>query len=655
MALLTVLGYDNVGPDFSTEDVFHPDFIFYDATETLIRYQIDGQAWLYVYGPFVIDGNGVISGDVTSVELRTADGATIVASVTGITLPFPDFDEKLRRVNASNTEAVLDSTVFSGNDSMDGGAGIDLLDGSDGADTINGNDGDDSLIGNNGDDTLNGGNGNDYLEGGFDNDLIEGGAGDDILAGGPGDDTLVPGSGNDHVIGGGGFDIVDFSDAASGLIIDVFGDIWDGGAAGDTVEAVSGIIGSAFADSILATAPSATEPFVLVGNGGNDTLVGGTGDDTLLSKGDPTDTDLMQGGLGNDSIVADGSFLALMYGEAGDDTIVGGAGFAWMVGGPGADTYVAGTGINVVSYSDASGVGVLLDLRTPANSTGDAAGDVIPADITIFVTTNLDDTVIASDADGTTHLFNGNDSFVGGSGLDIVAGYDGKDTIHGNDGNDFLMGNGGDDLLHGGAGQDGLIGDDGNDTIYGGLGNDVANGLDGQDLVLGEEGDDFLMGGAGNDTIHGGLGNDVLVGGAFYNETASDLDSLFGGEGNDFLLVGLAGKAWLDGGTGNDIIYGGPGNDTIIGGAGSDNLFGFGGTDTFLFNAADIVAGDFDVISDLGTNETIMLPIAYNTSYFISSNGDGSVSLVIPVAGGMFGIYILNSSEFIVRASLDFF
>jgi hypothetical protein len=85
-------------------------------------------------------------------------------------------------------------------------SGNDLLIGGDSNDRLSGLRGDDSLYGNGGDDQLYGGNDNDYLAGGSGNDYLDGGNGNDYLAGGSGNDHLIDSSGNNTLIGGDGND-----------------------------------------------------------------------------------------------------------------------------------------------------------------------------------------------------------------------------------------------------------------------------------------------------------------------------------------------------------------------------------------------------------------------------------------------------------------
>jgi Ca2+-binding RTX toxin-like protein len=73
---------------------------------------------------------------------------------------------------------------------------------------IDGTDEDDDIIGSDGDDTIDAGDGDDVVCGAAGNDSIAGGDGDDAIRGDTGDDDLDGGEGRDTVVGDGGNDTV---------------------------------------------------------------------------------------------------------------------------------------------------------------------------------------------------------------------------------------------------------------------------------------------------------------------------------------------------------------------------------------------------------------------------------------------------------------
>ena len=208
-------------------------------------------------------------------------------------------------------------------------------------------------------------------------------------------------------------------------------------------------------------------------------------------------------------------------------------------------------------------------------------------------------------------LDDGVDTFIGGSGTDLINGGTGDDTLSGGDGINILLGGTGNDLIQGGADADILVGEDGTDRIEGGSGGDFLDGGAGSDTLDGGAGDDFLFGGDGADTLDGGLGDDVLTGG-------NGADVLNGGEGNDILFAGTLGERdlslaeWFefaetsiqpeglfqatlpDDGV-SDTVFGADVNDIMILGGG-DEAEGGDGSDVFILLAER--TGDPVIITD---------------------------------------------------------
>ncbi len=132
----------------------------------------------------------------------------------------------------------------------------------------------------------------------------------------------------------------------------------------------------------------------------------------------------------------------------------------------------------------------------------------------------------------------------------VLGGSSGNDTLLGGNGIDALWGDDGDDRLDAGMEVD---------LVFGGGGNDVITdqgGGDG-DFLKGEEGDDVIANGSGIDIMMGGSGKDAIFGGV-------DSVEVFAGEGDDFVLGGNAADVIL-GFEGDDWIEGGPGFDGIDG------------------------------------------------------------------------------------------
>ena len=459
-----------------------------------------------------------------------------------------------------------------GNDRLSGGLGDDALAASSGEDTVDYTgvgavlvinlttqlaigEGTDTLgsvehaVGGLGNDTIVGSLLNNTLDGGPGNDTLSGGPGNDSLLGGDGADVLRPEGGADTVNGGDGNDTVDYSTAAGQITASLLtGSGGTNGDASDTDTYTSGtiehIVGSPQADS-------------LTGNGNANTLSGLGGADRL-------------------------------DGDAGDDTLIGGAGGDTLIGGGGSDT---------ADYSTAAGLTV--DLRTPANNTGDAAGDTY----TTTATTTPVENLTGSPGNDTLAGDVNNNVLTGGAGIDTVsyAGAtaavnvslavatgqntgDGTDTLSGFENvtgspqNDSLEGNGVDNVLNGGAGIDTVTFANAGSGITANLATGVATGAGSDTLtafehLTGSAHDDILTGTDGDNTITGGGGNDTVVYADAPTAVVVDLakataPQATGGGGNDTLVAieSVVGSAW------NDTIAGTTGNNTLNGGDGTDTL-----------------------------------------------------------------------------------
>jgi len=219
-----------------------------------------------------------------------------------------------------------------GDDVLKGGGGADKLYGGEGSDTADYSDsgegvqvslalgagsggtaqGDqlfdiDNLNGSAYDDTLQGdGNANGlYGQGG--NDVLKGGGGADKLVGGSGNDTLDSDGYGDMLDGGTDNDTANFSEAQTGVFVDLAMGRYNAGAfyqpvpqgTPQNIVDVENVYGSNKADHIYG---DDSDNFIW-GNGGGDSLFGRGGNDTL------------DGGAGKD----------FLYGGAGNDTLTGGA------------------------------------------------------------------------------------------------------------------------------------------------------------------------------------------------------------------------------------------------------------------------------------------------------------------------------------------
>jgi serralysin len=120
-------------------------------------------------------------------------------------------------------------------------------------------------------------------------------------------------------------------------------------------------------------------------------------------------------GGGQDTLTGN-AVANILDGGAGDDTFNGGGG---------GDSFIGGSGNDTVTYA-AEIVGLVIDMLTPGNGTGNAAGDT----------------------------FNSIERIIGTDLVDNISGTNGDETLDGGNGNDILNGRGGNDAIAGGAGSD---------------------------------------------------------------------------------------------------------------------------------------------------------------------------------------------------------
>ena len=230
------------------------------------------------------------------------------------------------------------------------------------------------------------------------------------------------------VKGGSGDDVIDLSDSATGLTVQLNGQLFEFDESDDVSRVVVQTAGGA--DRVVS---SLSLPVSTTLGGGNDTLLGGSGRDfvwgghgsDLVESGDGND--VIVGGPGNDLIKA-GSGRDRATGNSGADTLLGANGNDRLEGGDGNDSLNGGSGSDTVKGDDGA------------------------------------DTVLGS---------LGPDTLAGGSGNDFIIGGKGDDEGYGGSGADIIMGSEGSDLLSGSSGKDFLVGGDGIDDLRGGNGSDI--------------------------------------------------------------------------------------------------------------------------------------------------------------------------------------
>jgi Ca2+-binding RTX toxin-like protein len=501
-----------------------------------------------------------------------------------------------------------------------------------------------------GNDTVRGNDGNDTLLGGAGADTVQGGLGDDVLYGGSNLDWVwVPGrplladAEIDRLEGGAGDDRYLIDD-----LQDVVVEVLTGGTRDVVISTVDNSL-ARYANVEALVLQGGSDAWYAQGSARNDILVGNEGDNYIV------------GGDGNDILSANvdaanvlGPQIDVLEGKAGNDVLVAfdfGVSHPFtrevsLFGGIGDDLYVIGTTSGAVGGRDAGGfdTAVLtssgaLDLLEGVESIylwgAFATQDLLARNAINAVFAAANNAPAYTGTFGNAHDATGNDlansifgnaldnHLIGGAGNDTITGGIGNDTLEGGSGTDSLVGGTGDDWYYldtgdvavelPGQGFDVLASEtistnaafsayanfEGwqylgtsavnlhrdttnttNDYLGGGSGNDTLSGYGGNDTLDGGAGNDLLNGGTGLDSLRGGLGDDNLYGGDYSDalEGGDGGDQLFGELGDDSLL-GEAGNDWLDGGGNWDALDGGDGDDSLFGGDGNDQLEGGTGDD----------------------------------------------------------------------------
>jgi len=298
----------------------------------------------------------------------------------------------------------------------------------------------------------------------------------------------------------------------------------------------------------------------LNGGVGADSMVGGTGNDlyfvdnagdqTVEVAGGGTDevrTTLAVHALGDQveilRFTGVGNFAGTgsaqnnaIFGGTGNDTLDGGAGNDTMTGGAGNDTYHVNGTADVITEGAGGGTDTAISSGTAFT---------LGANVENLVSTN---------AVGAT-----------------LRGNTLANQIQGGDGNDNMFGSTGNDTLIGGAGNDTLDGAVGSDSMAGGAGDDVYlfNVLTDVVVELADEGNDTVRS-AVNYTLGVNVENVVLLGAANISATGNASNNVLTGNNAANQLLGLDGNDTLIGNGGNDMLNGGTGADSMTGGTGND-------------------------------------------------------------------------------------
>jgi len=391
------------------------------------------------------------------------------------------------------------------------------------------------------------------------------------------------------------------------------------------------------------------------------------------------------GTIGNDTFTADAT-SATVHGWDGNDVITQAGTVRSYFGGDGndyfyvtspinSDLHDGGAGNDTINFDNGSLTDLTIDLaggtvtRAAASETMVGFENAIASDGNDSVIGTTGSNILwGQDGSDTLSGSSGNDTLYGGVGDDSLLGGNNDDYLSGSTGNDTLIGGSGSDSLYGGSDDDSLDGGSGTDTLYGQSGNDTLTSDGDNGYYNGGSGDDLMYSGLGNETMDGATGNDTIdhsayngdyefdmttgetfnaSGTQFAGESFVNFENAVMGNGDDTVegtslangILGGGGNDSLLGMAGADTIIGGDGNDTILGGTGSDSVHGQAGDDLIWVQSGDGLddadggTGNdtlsyFDVSGDIVFN-MIAGTLQYNggstvTSANFENYGDGS-------------------------------
>ena len=377
------------------------------------------------------------------------------------------------------------------------------------------------------------------------NDLLDGGGGDDSISGGGGNDDLSGGSGNDLIDGGDGRDVVRYTGLSPGLA-GISAVVVDAGPQSDAT-----VTGAEFGTDTIRSLEQ------IVGSDGNDTI-------TIVSAETFTYGFFVQGAAGNDLIIGPATPKGSIYADY-LNTAVG-----------------SGVSVNLITGRASDGQGGTDTLSGIASARGSALGD----------------TLIGNAGENWFLPRGGNDSIVGGAGIDMVLYVEASSPVSVN--------------LATRRAQDG---EGGIDTLSG-IERIRATGF--ADTLIGSGADERFSPLGGNDTIDGAGGIDTID----YSSTVAVTVNLSIGRASDGFggVDSFSGIEYVLAGSGNDNLTGSAGNDTLNGAEGDDYLRGFAGSDFIIGGAG------FDT-ADYSTEAT---PITATVTY----NGTSGHSATVSSAGG---------------------
>ncbi len=483
----------------------------------------------------------------------------------------------------------------------------------------------------------------------------------DTLKGLAGNDTYFIGTGDTVAeLAGGGTDTI-ISDASINLSFAAYNSVIEnatlsGTTAGDI--AGNGLANQLTGNSADNTLTGGAGNDILDGGlGANDTLIGGSGDDTYFVRNVDVVTEALNGGtdtiISNLSVDLSGAAFAnienitltysssvinatgntlknvikgnsgsntlrgwsaadTLFGFQGDDTLDGGTDADSMTGGKGDDTYLVDHASDKV-----------------VELTGEGT-DTINSSLTInALAVNVEKVLLTGtaliNATGNTLV----NTMTGNSNNNVLKGLDGNDTLNGMAGLDTLDGGIGADAMTGGVGNDLYIVDNAGDTVT-----ELTGG--GTDTVQSSVTFSFNTAATGDDFVD----NLTLTGTTAINGTGNSQDNVLTGNSAINTLTGLEG---------NDSYYVTTG-DIVI-----DSLAGAsGGTDTVFsavtFSINTAAAGDDNIENITLTGTTIGINATGNDRANIIT-GNSSINILTGGLGN--DTYVVSLGDIIIEADSE--